>query len=194
MKTIVLASKNPVKIQATLGGFRSLFPDEEFQVVGVIVPSGVSDQPMTDEETLQGARNRTVGAAQSQPQADYWIGIEGGVEEFAGEMVAFAWIVVSDGVREGKSRTGTFTLPHPITELIHQGIELGKADDILFQRSNSKQMNGAIGILTNDVIDRTELYQPSVVMALVPFLNPELYSPHFSGDLSRPSASASGPD
>jgi non-canonical (house-cleaning) NTP pyrophosphatase len=53
---------------------------------------------------------------------------------------------------------------------------LGEADDRVFSRKNSKQSNGAIGILTNDAIDRTELYIPAVIFALIPFKNPDLYS------------------
>jgi len=55
-------------------------------------------------------------------------------------------------------------------------MELGEADDRVFERSNSKQTNGAIGLLTGNVIDRTTLYAPAVVFALIPFKNPELYS------------------
>jgi non-canonical (house-cleaning) NTP pyrophosphatase len=55
---LIIASTNPVKVQSALHGFRLMFPDETFTTEGVSVPSGVSDQPMTDEETLQGALNR----------------------------------------------------------------------------------------------------------------------------------------
>ena len=61
----------------------------------VAVPSGVRPQPLSDAETLQGALNRVQHAAHLVPQADYWVGIEGGVEERQGSMEAFAWIVVS---------------------------------------------------------------------------------------------------
>jgi non-canonical (house-cleaning) NTP pyrophosphatase len=53
-------------------------------------------------------------------------------------------------------------------------MELGEADDLVFGQINSKQQNGAIGILTNDLIDRESLYRPAVIMALIPFLNPTL--------------------
>ena len=98
------------------------------------------------------------------------------MEPHGDELSAFAWVVVlsPDGI-EGKGRTGTFFLPPAVAELIHQGKELGEADDIVFAQSNSKQKNGAIGILTGDVIDRAALYVPAVIMALVPFKNPELY-------------------
>ena len=58
---------------------------------------------------------------------------------------------------------------------MRQGLELGQADDIVFGRSNSKQANGAVGILTDDVIDRAQLYEPAVIFALIPFKNPDLY-------------------
>ena len=45
----------------------------------------------------------------------------------------------------------------------------------MFGRTNSKQQNGAVGLLTGDVIDRIALYEPAVVLALVPFRNPRLY-------------------
>ena len=96
-------------------------------------------------------------------------------------MAAFAWIFVLSQKGEGKSQTGTFFLPSEVAELIRQGKELGDADDIVFKRSNSKQKDGAIGILTSNVIDRTSLYQHAVVLALVPFKNPEFYVPEDHG-------------
>jgi inosine/xanthosine triphosphatase len=174
MKTIIVASTNPVKIHAALAGFRALFPSEEFTAQGISVPSGVSNQPMSDEETLTGASNRAKAAREHVPDADFWAGIEGGCEEKFGELWAYAWVVVMGDGWVGKSRTAAFTLPHEIAELVQQGVELGEADDRVFGRSNSKQANGAVGILTNDVIDRAGYYEHAVVLALVPFKNPRL--------------------
>lgn len=175
MKTVIVASTNPVKIQATRNGFERMFPREHFRVTGIAVPSGVSDQPLSDEETYTGALNRTLGAAEKMPEADYWVGIEGGLEENHGEMRGFAWVIVRDASdRAGKSRTATFVLPGEVTELIHQGKELGDADDLVFKRENSKQHNGSVGILTDDVLDRTGYYEHAVILALIPFKNPAL--------------------
>jgi non-canonical (house-cleaning) NTP pyrophosphatase len=55
------------------------------------------------------------------------------------------------------------------------GLELGEADDRFFNRNNSKQQDGAIGILTDGRIDRKELYRPGVIFALIPFIRPDLY-------------------
>jgi inosine/xanthosine triphosphatase len=177
MKTIVVASQNPVKIRAVADGFQRMFPDQEFAIQAISVPSGVSQQPGSDAETMMGALNRATEAARQLPEADYWVGIEGGVEETSGgEMIAFAWVVVCDHERVGRGRTGTFYLPPAVTDLVRQGKELGEADDIVFGRVNSKQENGAVGLLTGDVINRAQLYEHAIILALIPFKNSRLYS------------------
>lgn len=175
MKTIVVASLNPVKAAAVLGGFERLFPEEEFVVQAVSVPSGVSDQPMTDGETRQGARNRARKAREARPEADFWAGVEGGCELQDGELVAFAWVEVLSRERESHARTAAFRLPPEVQKLVEDGMELGDADDRIFGKSNSKQLNGAVGLLTGNVMTRTSLYEQAVVLALIPFKNPELY-------------------
>ena len=176
MINVVIASQNPVKVKCTEKAFSEVFKEEVFAFNGINVPSNVSDQPMSDPETLLGARNRAKNAQSAKPNADYWVGIEGGIAETdEGEMLAFAWISIISKHQNGEARTATFTLPPKIAELIHQGIELGVADDMVFKRSNSKQSNGAVGILTHDLIDRAEYYRPAIVLALIPFINPELY-------------------
>ena len=175
MKKIIIASKNPVKIKAALNGFQKMFPQENFETEAVSVPSGISDQPMTDQETLKGACNRTKNAMELNLQADYWVGIEGGVDFEGDELSAFAWIVVRSHEKLGKGRTGTFYLPKMVAELIRQGKELGEADDIVFNQTNSKQQNGAVGLFTENIIDRAGLYEHAVILALIPFKNQEFY-------------------
>jgi len=176
MINFVIASTNPVKIQAAVDGFQRLFPGSELNVIAAAVPSNVAHQPMSDEETLRGALNRSARAQAAQPQADYWIGIEGGVQPIGQELIAFAWIVVRSRELIGKGRTGAFFLPPAVVELIRQGKELGEADDMVFSRSNSKQDNGAVGLLTDNVIDRAQLYEHAMILALIPFKNEALYA------------------
>ena len=107
--------------------------------------------------------------------ADYWVGIEGGVQKMDAGLMAFAWVVIRSRQQTGKARTASFFLPQKVTALIREGKEMGAADDIVFGRTNSKQQNGAIGLLTGDVINRVQLYEPAVILALIPFCNPQLY-------------------
>lgn len=175
MKTIVVASLNPVKADAVLGAFQRLFPDEKFSVRAVAVPSGVSDQPMSDAETRLGAANRARQAKTAETEADYWAGVEGGCEIQEDDLVAFAWVQILSADRESSARTAAFRLPARVKQLVAEGMELGDADDLVFGESNSKQQNGAVGLLTNNVETRTSLYEQAVVLALIPFNNPELY-------------------
>lgn len=183
MKRIVVASKNPVKLRATLEGFQALFPDEAFEIESIVVSSGVGDQPYSDEETLQGAIERAEAAwrRKSNGEAEYWVGIEGGVRETEHGMEAFAWVVVKSTSILGKGKTGTFFLPEAVAELVRDGKELGEADDIVFERQNSKQDVGAVGLLTNNLIDRTEFYKHATILALIPFKNPAYYAVSYEG-------------
>jgi inosine/xanthosine triphosphatase len=173
MIKVVVASKNPVKVNAVLGGFSSYF--HEVYVEKVEVNSGVSDQPLSDEETRKGAIIRAKNAKKSFKDADFWVGIEGGIESGDFSLTAFAWVVILSADKSGESRTTTFQLPTKVAELIAQGYELGHANDIVFGQTNSKQKHGAVGLLTKNQIDRTALYQQAVQLALVPFINPELF-------------------
>jgi len=175
MPTVVISSKNPVKVNATKQAFTLVFPGQTFDFVEVSAASGVSNQPLSNQETQIGATNRVNNAAAAHPEADFYVGIEGGVEQVGSDMHSFAWVVIKGQNKNGQARTGTFFLPAKVAELIHQGVELGAADDIVFAKNNSKQQNGAVGILTGDVIDRTKYYLDAVVLALIPFRNPDLY-------------------
>jgi inosine/xanthosine triphosphatase len=175
MIKILVASKNPVKLNAVKEGL-SVFLNDNITILGGSVESGVSDQPMSDVETLLGAESRVNNAHNVFPGFDYYVGIEGGVEDSDSGLMAFAWVVISNGKQTGKARTTTFMLPPRVAELVHQGYELGEADDIVFAKQNSKQQNGAVGLLTNDTITRKILYLPAVQLAFIPFLNPELYA------------------
>lgn len=170
---IIVASTNPVKIEAARLGFSRMFPQVDFHVTGAAITSNVSHQPMTSHETYQGAFSRAQNAAAAHPEADFTIGIEGGVEEIAGRLQVFAWVVVQSKDQFGKAQTGVFYLPEEVAQLVRQGLELGNADDVVFGRSNSKQANGSLGLLTDDALTRTDYYVQAVIMALIPFKKPQ---------------------
>lgn len=167
---ILIASKNPVKQSAVESGFQKTFPDMVCECVGMVADSSVKDQPDTDKETITGARNRVAYLKKMNASAQYYVAIEGGVERIYNKMFAFAWVVIEDeNGKIGESRTITFELPPKVVSLIEKGVELGIANDQVFGTENSKHKNGAVGILTNDLITRTSEYVDAVVLALIPF-------------------------
>ena len=167
---VVVASINPVKLAAVKKGFSQMFPGKAFHVEGITVSSRVSHQPMTNKETEIGALSRVENAKKVRPDAGFWIGIEGGVEESNKNMEAFAWVVIeSKEGMVGKGKTGTFVLPPRVAGLIKQGKELGEADDIVFGQTDSKKKMGAVGLLTGNVINRATYYTHAVILALIRF-------------------------
>lgn len=173
-KIVVIASNSIPKTKATREGFAQLLPGSyDFQ--GISVPSHVAEQPFSDEETLLGATNRARNAQKELPDANFWVGIEGGVEPRDGSIFNFAWIVVigKDG-KLGRARTAGYFLPEKTCELLRQGVELGHADDQIFGQTNSKNKKGSVGILTDGVVDRADFYTQAVILALIPFKNASL--------------------
>ena len=173
INSVFIGSKNPTKINAVKKAFASVFKKKHFSFVGVSSPSGVGNQPMSEKETKKGAENRLFYLKNNFDGA-FYVSIEGGVDYDDGDMVAFAWVYVFSKNKRGKGKTSLFQIPKEIQTLIENGFELGAADDLVFNRKNSKIKDGAVGILTKGNINRTNYYKNAVIMSLIPFINPKL--------------------
>ena len=175
IRRVAVGSKNPVKIAAVRAVLLPLTP--EARVDGASVSSGVADQPFGDAETIRGAMERA-RAALRELDADLGVGIEGGVVEDAdGTMRTCAWaaVVSADG-RSGVGGSLSMPLPRKVADAVRDGLELGLAMDRLVGEHNTKQGQGAVGILTAGLVDRQRAYEVLVTYALAPLLTPELYA------------------
>ena len=172
---IIVASKNPVKVNAAKVAFQKTFPTATLEVIGISVPSQVADQPMTDEETYKGAVNRANNAKKEMPTADYWVGIEGGIEDRTTVMDAFGWMVILSKEAMSDARSCSFPLPPYVAAAVRAGKELGHVNDAFFKIHNSKQGGGAVGSLTDNLVTRTDLYVQPMLLALIPFCKQELW-------------------
>ena len=169
---VAVGSMNPVKIGAVRTMIERIAPHATVQ--GIAVPSGVSDQPWGDDETIRGAITRARAARESL-DADWGVGIEGGVIDAGNGVVrscAWAAVVGRDG-REGVGGSLSLELPAHVGALVRNGMELGHAMDSVTGEQNVKQGAGAVGILTGGLVTRQGAYETLVAYALVPFLNPE---------------------
>jgi inosine/xanthosine triphosphatase len=166
---VAVGSTNPVKLAAARAVVTRIAPPAAVTPIGV--PSGVPDQPFGDEETIRGAVERA-RAARERLDADFGIGLEGGVVELpGGAMRTCAWAaVVSRSGRHGVGGSLAMPLPPSVAEMIRDGLELGHAMDRLSGGSNTKHGAGAVGILTAGLVDRQAAYEVLVAYALSPFL------------------------
>lgn len=175
---IIVASTNPVKINAVKAACEAMFTDVNFTVEGQNPHLDLPDQPFGSKETRNAALARAKAVQVSHPDADMWFAIEGGVEMTNQQMDCAAWIVVTDKHGHwGDARTATFPLPQSVADLILSGVEMGLANDQIFGLTNSKQNLGMTGIVTHGVIDRTQYYTHAAILALVPFKNKDIYFP-----------------
>jgi inosine/xanthosine triphosphatase len=172
---VAVGSKNPVKIQSVQLAFEALWPDRKWQVEGIDVGSDVSDQPMSDEESIQGAYNRA-RKAQKELKADYGVGLEDGLQKTGDHWLDCGWVVVVDkNGNEGIGSTVKMVVPAKMMQLIHDGKELAEACDILFNETNSKHKEGHFGLMTKNQITRTSGYKDGVIAALSYFVHPDLH-------------------
>lgn len=176
-KKVAVGSKNPVKVEAVRLAFTDVWPEIQWEVIGADVPSGVSNQPMSDRESIKGATNRAKRSMKLH-QADFGVGLEGGLQKIGREYVDAGWmIVISKDGRVGIGSTVKMHTPHKMMKIVlEEGKELGEVCDIIFKRQNTKQAEGQFGLLTKNLITRTEGYRQGVIAALVRFINPELYN------------------
>lgn len=174
MRRIAVGSTNPVKVAAARAVLTAAWSDASIE--SIAVPSTVRDQPIGDDETIRGALARA-RAAREALDAELGVGIEGGVvEEANGSMRTCAWAAIVDAEgREGVGGSLAMPLPAAVAEMIRGGMELGHAMDALIGASNTKHGLGAVGILTNGMVDRQRAYEVLVSYALAPFVSRDLY-------------------
>lgn len=170
---ISVGSKNPIKISAVENAVKKIWPGAE--VVSAEVNHGTSEQPMSDEEAIQGAANRAKLSLEKF-SADIGIGLEGCVNDTKHGMFLSGWVAAIDKNGEiGIGGGGGLLLPEKIASEIRKGKELGPVMDKFIGGHNTKQKQGTVGILTNNLIPRTEAFEKSVIYALAKFINPHYY-------------------
>ncbi len=175
MKKIVVGSTNPTKINSTKAAFEAVWPDERFEVTGVSVESGVSDQPMSEEETIRGAKNRA-RTVRLRHQADYTVGLEGGLWQINGDWFESGWIAVLDADGNfGIGSTPVIEMPPRLLEKILAGQELGEIIDEITGRQDVAKQEGFFGIMSNGALGRTAALKDGVIFALGRFVRPEFY-------------------
>lgn len=149
---IVIGSKNPAKIKAV----QAVFPGNE--VTSMDVPSNVSAQPFSDEETMRGAINRAQQCARLNP-SQIGIGLEGGVMYVDNKLYVCNWgALVTPNNQVFTASGARIALPQEFAEKLSSGVELGDVMDEYAKKTDVRKREGAIGIFTNELISRSEMF------------------------------------
>jgi inosine/xanthosine triphosphatase len=200
---IAVGSKRGPKLNAVgeaLDAFSmSLSHNGEFELVGIEVNSGVSHTPSSQEELMQGARQRAEALVQLARESGapwrYFVGLEGGLHvvhentspnetiRHSGlpngtrrRVFLESWAYVSDGTCGHYGRSGAIELPDSLArEVLQNGTELAVAIDRFAGAVGIRDAQGAWGVLSNELITRQEAFCVAVTAAFAPFYNGKMY-------------------
>jgi inosine/xanthosine triphosphatase len=151
---IIIGSNNPAKVAAV----KNAFHYQQTEFLSLDIASGVSEQPFSDEETINGAINRAVGALQ-MGNGDIGIGLEGGVQESTQGLLLCNWGALASKDKPPIIAGGArFLLPDVIAERLRAGEELGPVMEDYAKKKNVRKNEGAVGIFTNGLINRSEMF------------------------------------
>jgi len=191
--TVAVGSTRRPKLSAvseamqTIG--RLLSPGAQFEIAGFDVQSGVGHTPLTREELMHGAQQRSEALLPMvrgrRMHCCYFVGLEGGLEvikanvgsEHAERRVFLeSWAYVSDGVRGHYGCSGSVELPSQLAhEVVDNGVELGVAIDRFAGAVGIRDAQGAWGVLSRNLISRQEAFRLAVIAAFAPFYNAQMY-------------------
>jgi len=160
---VAVGSGNPVKRDAV----DDALADATVDAVGVA--GGVPEQPWGDDETIEGAGNRAERAL-AEGDYDLGVGLEGGAAERAGKLFLVMWAAATDGERVEVGGGPRIRLPEDVAARLYDGAELGPVMDDLLDTSGVAESQGAAGVLTGGVTNRTEALGTAAAGALGPFV------------------------
>jgi inosine/xanthosine triphosphatase len=149
---VYLGSTNRVKVSAT----KSVLESYGLEVLPIEINSKVSNQPKNDEETITGAINR----AKNLPSDGLRIGLEAGLEYHTGKLFLTNWGALIDENDNLFIAGGTrIELPALIEHMIFKdNMELAEAMEHYTNDLDIRSKQGAIGIFTNDLVKRVDIF------------------------------------
>jgi inosine/xanthosine triphosphatase len=175
---VAIGSTNPAKMKGTRLAFSRKFGTVALKAVDTT--SLVRSQPLTLAETVEGAQERAMFALEfSRP--DFAVGVEAGLME-----LGKAWpghhlnlqvaAVVDSAGRLSFGCSSGFPIPGRFVEKLRRdGGELDAYTHELAGAGKVREEEGIVYRLSGRRLSRLEMTEQCVSMALIPWLNAELY-------------------
>lgn len=174
---IKVASTNPQKIQAV----KDLLPEYEIlkgaEVEGVSVSSGVSDQPRTLEEIVEGSHNRARNAFKD---CNLSFGMESGVVNIPNTENRFMDIgacAIYDGDSFKLGFSAGLEIPKKIVDFIDEHTDLSAACRKAGFTNEEKigTNRGIVGLLSNNRIDRAVQLKQAIIASMIQIENKKFF-------------------
>ena len=174
---VAIGSLNKAKNTAVRNILSEIWENIEF--FSTETESGISSQPKSGEEAIEGAINRAKEALTKINDADYGIGLEGTVETNKFGMFLYGWVAIIDKIGKiGIGSSGKVLVPEWMKLKIDSGEEMGPImQEILMDSSNTvRHSEGTCGILTNGMYTRVHEFEDAISCALSIFVAKNYYT------------------
>ncbi len=182
---IGIGSENKTKITACKIALRQILTEsvinhEDVQFRAIPTRTEVPDMPLTMTDIRNGARQRAIHVQLYLPEADISIGLEGGVfipdEANHDESYLQNWVYAYDGLDGFFGSSPCLPLPRVITQALYQEKrELSDVIDSFSGKTDVRSNEGAFGILTKNLITRTDSFVSAILCALTPLIFKKTY-------------------
>lgn len=175
---IIVGSKNPAKIAAVQEIIQDYDLLKGAEVIGLEVESGISEQPLTLEETIRGAMNRAKAAWHD---CDYSFGLESGmfpVPYTKSGYMDTGVCAIYDGQQYHLGLSSPYEYPKRVTQLVlEQGMNISQATRAigLTEHEYVGHAEGTVGIITKGRVTRKDYTKQAIATALIHLENPDLY-------------------
>ena len=155
------------------------------QVVARPVTTSTPAMPLTDWQLMEGARDRALAVRDSlqskRMDADIYVGLEGGFHSISvnheWHWFLRGWAYATDGTTGAFGATPSISVPGGIVKSVVEGNqELGIVIDQVAGMRDVRSRQGAWGILSRDLVTRSDSFELALIAAMAPFYNPKFYS------------------
>jgi inosine/xanthosine triphosphatase len=177
---VAVGSTNPAKVKGTRLAFGRALGLRTTTIKAVKTIPFVGSQPLSLEETVEGAQERAMFALESA-RTDFGVGVEAGLVELGRSWpghclnLQVAAIVDATGRLSFGCSSG-FPIPAEFVEKLKQDRQ--ELDRYTHQLAGAKKVREEEGIvyhLSKKRLSRVEMTEQCVSMALIPWLNRKLY-------------------
>lgn len=155
------------------------------KVVARPVTTSAPAMPLTDWQLMEGARERALAVQDSlrskRMDADLYVGLEGGFHSISiqGEWHTFlrGWAYATDGEKDSFGASPSIAVPPSIVKsVVEARRELGLVIDEVAGTRDVRSRQGAWGVLSRDLVTRSDSFELALIAAFAPFYNAKLYS------------------
>jgi non-canonical (house-cleaning) NTP pyrophosphatase len=153
------------KSEEKLAVFRKIVNDMglDWNILPLAAVSGVSSQPLSEKETVDGAINRAMSAKNTLKDCDLGIGLEGGLNKYSDNLFSMicvcAIVDVKGEIYIGKSLP--IPLPVVVSDRIDKGYEYG-----IEIRNYSRDSEDGMKVILGELISRTASFTDAITSCI----------------------------